>query len=247
MSKKSTSFFLKIPMLFAKVLALLFIVSFSHCASLSEYSEYRRKDLQDSVTIGLETGSYGFGFRLSFLSLGFFFQGKDEDKKGYGLRGGSLGEYHSGQLVYGFLGGENFYAGEVIRDEKGEAILNNNVPLVLYSRDNIKSHKVRYLKFYKDPPSARRKRQREKEQREIIGDIVKSTGDETLLSQLPPEKKKPFGYSPEYLYQVEFFVGIYGGIRVGINFAEVLDFFLGLGTIDLLQDDVRGEVQKEDL
>jgi len=44
-----------------------------HCKSFSNYLEYRRKDLQDTVSLGVEKEAYGFGLRISFFSLGFFF------------------------------------------------------------------------------------------------------------------------------------------------------------------------------
>ena len=218
-----------------------------HCKSFSNYLEYRRKDLQDTVSLGVEKEAYGFGLRISFFSLGFFFEGKDQQQVGVGLRGGNFGKYYTSQLVFGFLGGENFYSAEVIQNEKGELVFNNGLPICRYTRDNLKSYKVKYLSFYKDPPSKRRKRQREKDQTEIIKDLVKETKDESLLTQLPKENKKPYGYSKEYLYQVEIFLGTYAAVRLGFNFAEVLDFVLGIFSIDILEDDVMDEIQTEDL
>jgi hypothetical protein len=226
---------------------IFIILLFISCASFTDYADYRRKDLQDIATIGVESKAIGFGVRISFLSLGFFFQGKTEEATGYGLRGGSISEYQTSQLVFGFLGGETFVSGEVLKDSDGKPIINNGIPLVLDSRDNLKSHKLKYMSFYKDPPVARRKRQKDKERREIITDLVEKTGDETLLLQIPAIKKKANGYSPEYLYQVEVFLGVYGGVRLGINFAEVLDFILGLSSLDILEDDVQGQIDKEDL
>jgi hypothetical protein len=39
------------------------------------------------------------------------------------------------------------------------------------------------------------------------------------------------------LFQFEASVGLHGGVRVGFNLAEALDFLLGLAAIDLLGDD----------
>ena len=49
------------------------------------------------------------------------------------------------------------------------------------------------------------------------------------------------------MYQVEIFLGTYAAVRLGFNFAEVLDFVLGIFSIDILEDDVMGEIQTEDL
>ncbi|MCB1137598.1 MAG: hypothetical protein KDK23_02540 [Leptospiraceae bacterium] len=39
------------------------------------------------------------------------------------------------------------------------------------------------------------------------------------------------------LFQVEFSLGLYGGIRAGINLAEIADFLIGFTTLDILDDD----------
>ncbi|MCB1320085.1 MAG: hypothetical protein KDK34_07525 [Leptospiraceae bacterium] len=38
-------------------------------------------------------------------------------------------------------------------------------------------------------------------------------------------------------FQVEVSVGMYGGVRLGLNLAELCDFLLGWTTLDLLRDD----------
>ena len=63
--------------------------------------------------------------------------------------------------------------------------------------------------------------------------------DPALLAYLPKENLKPNGYPKSYLYQIEFAIGIYGGLRVGFNPAELIDFILGFTTYDLYDDDVK--------
>lgn len=221
----------------------LFLFTLQNCAT---YWENRRKDFQDIFTLGVEDPGYGAGFRMSFLSIGFHFQGgeteagKKDKGKGYGIRGGSLGKYHSQQLVFGFMGGESFYFGEPVVDEEGKLELQEGIPRVENDRDNLKSHKLRYLKFYRDPPSERRKRNKEKIRKKIIEDLIDSTGkEEEYAPYLPPEKQKPYGYPNSYLYQIEFFGGAYFALRAGFNIAEFFDFLLGFTTYDLLEDDLQ--------
>ncbi|MDX1959943.1 MAG: hypothetical protein SFU98_15335 [Leptospiraceae bacterium] len=223
---------------------LILVLLFIQC---STYAENRRKDTMDIVTIGGERNAYGFGLRISYLTFGFFFQGGESElgKKdlgdGYGLRGGSLSSYHSQQLIFGVLGGETYYSGEPVRDDKGEIVLEEKIPKVLNSRDNLKSHKVRYLNFYSDPPEERTKRNKEKVKKKIAKDLVEKLNDPTLLSYLPTEKKKPNGYGNNFPFQVEIFLGTHYGLRLGFNIAEFLDFVLGFTTLDILEDDENNE------
>ena len=39
------------------------------------------------------------------------------------------------------------------------------------------------------------------------------------------------------LLQLEISLGLYGGIRAGINLAEIADFLIGFTTLDILDDD----------
>lgn len=222
---------------------IVLVFGFMYC---STYRENRKNDIQDILTLGFEKESYGFGIRTSFLPIGFFFQSKEDLTKGYGLRGGSFGEYSTNQLVFGFLGGESFYHGELLKDANGKPIKIDGEFLVANKRDNLKSHSLKYLHFYKDPPSQRRKRQREKDLQKIAQEISETTGSPGLLEQLPKLKPKQNGYTNHYLYQVEIFIGIHYGLRLGFNIAEFVDGILGFLNIDILEDDIQGELNLQD-
>lgn len=52
------------------------------------------------------------------------------------------------------------------------------------------------------------------------------------------DKKAKTEFAPAYYYtQIEVNVGIYYGLRVGVNLGELLDFFLGFFGIDIMGDD----------
>ncbi len=226
---------------------LMYFTLFFGILDCASYLENRKNDTKDIFTIGLEQESYGFGFRISFLPIGFFFQSRNDLATGYGLRGGNFGKYSTNQLVFGFLGGENFYNGELVKDSNGKLIKVNETYLVANKRNNLKSHSLRYLHFYKDPPSQRRKRQREKDLKNLAREISEQTGNSELLEQLPQTNPKPYGYANHYLYQVEIFLGIHYGLRFGFNIAEFLDGILGFLNIDILEDDIQGELNIEEL
>ncbi|WCL49283.1 hypothetical protein O4O04_18625 [Leptospira sp. GIMC2001] len=201
--------------------------------------------MQDIVQFGLETPVYGVGVRVGPLPLGIYFAGGESELgkrdlgSGIGLRGGDFGKYRTQQLVFGFLGGEFFYSGEPIRNDEGKLQTDENgIPLLLDERANKKSYKMRYFSFLNDPVEDRKKRKKEKFQKKMVENILGDDADESIRAYLPKEKEKPFGYPANYIWQIDVFIGAYGGARVGVNLAEVFDFMIGLTTIDILNDDV---------
>ncbi|MCC5814423.1 MAG: hypothetical protein JJT78_06680 [Leptospira sp.] len=221
---------------------ILIIFFVTDCAS---YWQNRRKDLQDVVHVGAETPVYGAGFRLFFLPVGFYFAGgeselgKRDKGAGFGLRGGDFGKYHSQQLVFGILGGENFHSGEALRDENGKVIFNKQgIQETDDERANLKSVKMRYFSFFNDPVDERNKRKKEEFRRRYMEDMIRKTKNKELQAYIPEREPKPFGYPPGFNWQIDVFFGLYGGVRAGINLAELADFVVGFTTIDMLGDDV---------
>lgn len=179
---------------------------------------------------------------------------------GFGLRGGQVGSYHSNQLVYGILGGESFYTDKFLtsdtcvyieKDKQFEEykiyeLIEKDSELILYfhERNYLKSHDLKYVNIFNDKPKDRQKRQKEQIRKDFIKDLIdqkKESNPEQvaeLQAYLPKEKIKPFGYPKTYLYQIEFTIGIYYGLRVGFNPSELLDFILGFTTYDLNDDDL---------
>ncbi|MBL0265253.1 MAG: hypothetical protein IPQ05_15655 [Leptospiraceae bacterium] len=225
-------------------LLLLACISILDCAT---YWNNRRKDLQDVITVGVEKPAYGVTLKLAPLNLGFLFVGGETEpgKKdlggGIGLRGGSFSSYVAQQLVFGWMGGDTFYSGELELADDGKMQYEKKIPIVKNARDNIKSYSVTYFKIFSDPPKDRKKRQKEEVRSVVIKKMLEDNpnADPALLAYLPKENLKPNGYPKSYLYQIEFAIGIYGGLRVGFNPAELIDFILGFTTYDLYDDDVK--------
>lgn len=228
----------------SRIITVICLFLFMDCAT---YWNNRRKDLQDIVTVGVEKPVYGVNLKLAPINIGFLFvggetvPGKKDLGSGIGLRGGSFANYTSQQLVFGWLGGETFYSGELDLDDEGKMIYEHKIPLVKEPRDNIKSHSVQYLKILVDPPKDRKKRKKEEARNAIIQNTLKENpnADPMLLAYLPKDNPKPNGYPKSYLYQIELTLGIYGGLRIGFNPAELLDFVLGFSTYDLYEDDTK--------
>ena len=225
----------------SKTIIYFFLFFLLNC---STYWAHRKNDLKDVFNIGIEKPGYGFGFRMSYLSMGFFFQGgetapgKKDIGSGYGLRGGDTGKYFTQHLVFGILGGESFYAGEPKKDSEDEIVIEENIVITNQERSNLKSYNVKYLKIFIDPPIERQKRNKQKIKEQIANQLLEKNKDPALLAYLPPKPKKPNGYGASYPYQFDIFIGLYYGIRLGVNFSEFLDFILGFSSLDIMGDDL---------
>ncbi|ABJ77731.1 hypothetical protein IQB76_12995 [Leptospira borgpetersenii serovar Hardjo-bovis] len=238
-----------------------FLISFINCAT---YFQNRKNDLKDIFTLGAETPGYGAGLRIGPLAAGFVFQGgesapgKRDLGKGYGLRSGYFGLYRSQQLIFGILGGDTFFpleaetqtseteetsetispaTAEELKSLKNSKTPGDLVPEFLNERYNIKSQKLRYLSFYNIPVAERRKRKKEEFYKKFIEEQNFDRNDPAVQNALQTFNKRKDGYPKSFLYQIEVYFGIYVGLRIGFNPAELLDFLVGLAGLDLLEDD----------
>ncbi|MDZ4725491.1 MAG: hypothetical protein SH817_05010 [Leptospira sp.] len=225
-----------------------FILSLVFLFNCATYWKNRKNDLYDVVTIGVEKPMYGAAVKFGPLPIGLLFLGGESELgkkdlgRGFGVRGGAIGGYHSQQLVYTFLGGESFLPGEPIKDEKGNWMVDEKkIPFAEDDRANIKSFKMRYFSYFNDPVKERKKRKKATFQRELTKDLVRETGKTEFLVYLPKEDEKPFGYPDGFLWNFEIVGGIYGGGRLGFNFGEMADFLIGFTTLDMYDDDVEGK------
>ncbi len=212
----------------------------------------------------METPGYGAGVRIGPLAAGFVFQGGESSPgkrnlgKGYGLRGGYFGSYRSQQLIFGILGGDTFFpleadkqtseteSTETISSETTEELKNledskipgDQVPEFLNERYNIKSQKLRYLSFYNIPVAERRRKKKEEFYKRFIEKQNLDRNDPAVQNALQNFNKRKDGYPRSFLYQIEVYLGIYAGFRIGFNPMELLDFLVGFTGLDLLEDDV---------
>ncbi|MGJ4787605.1 LIC13411 family adhesin [Leptospira koniambonensis] len=234
----------------------------------STYWSHRKKDLGDVFTAGIESPGYGIGVRIGPLATGFVFQGGESEPgkrdlgKGYGLRGGTYGPYRSQQLIFGFLGSEKFHSlppetspqkEETKKPEpKSQTAENilllpenpeseqdpNPTPELSDERLNSKSYEIRYLRFYNNPVSERRKAKKEAFFRRYLESLDPHKRNEAIQTFLTQNPKNKDDYPSAFLYEVEIYISIRYGIRLGFNFGEFLDFLLGFAGIDLMEDDI---------
>jgi hypothetical protein len=204
----------------------LLLVFLLNCAS---FVRDRKNDFLDMATVGVETPGYGAGLRISVIPVGLVFQGGESSlgKKdlgtGWGLKGGRVGEYKSQQLTFIVMGGEDFH----INKEGKES----QTPRAL-----VKKIQIRTFSIINDPVKDRKARKKELVREEIIS---RSNLDPKVTEYYRTQKSlKTNGYPKSYPYQFEVYVGLHYGIRLGLNFAEILDFLMGWTTYDWMEDDL---------
>jgi hypothetical protein len=230
-----------------KIVFLLIITSlFVQCKTV----EKKKNDLSDIGTLGLEKSVYGLAFRAGPLPVGFLFSGgsstelSTETINGVGLRGGQWDTYYSKQLIFGFGGGESFFSAELSKNEKGEILYLKKIPISTVERSNLKSYVVKYVDIFHDPPKDRQKRQKKAVQKYVFEKLSAGMDTTAFEPYLPKEDPKPKGYPDTYIYQFEIVLGVYGGLRLGFNLAELADFLTGMVGIDLLEDDMVESAEK---
>ncbi|WP_246052618.1 LIC13411 family adhesin [Leptospira semungkisensis] len=212
--------------------------------------------------VGLRIGPLATGF---IFQGGESAPGKRDLGTGYGLRGGSYGSYRSQQLVFGFLGGEKFHSlpdtpdpvapspktepKSSAQDPSSPGFLllpdspeneedPNPTPELANERQNTKSFEIRYLQFYNNPVEERRKAKKVlffKKFLEHLDPEKKNEAIQTYLTQNPRSKDD---YPLGFLFEIELYISVKYGLRLGFNIGEFVDFLLGFTGLDLMEDDL---------
>lgn len=211
--------------------------------------------------VGVRLGPLATGF---VFQGGESEPGKRDLGTGYGLRGGAYGPYRSQQLIFGFLGGEKFHSmpstesspqkeenkttpGSNSQKDSNFLLLPeapeseqdpNPTPELSDERLNSKSYEIRYLRFYNNPVSERRKAKKEAFFRKYLESLDPQKRNEAIQTFLAQNPKNKDDYPSAFLFEVELYISIRYGIRLGFNFGEFLDFLLGFAGIDLMEDDI---------
>ncbi|WP_246050576.1 LIC13411 family adhesin [Leptospira langatensis] len=213
--------------------------------------------------LGVRIGPLAGGF---IFQGGESAPGKRDLGTGYGLRGGSYGPYRSQQLVFGFLGGEKFHSlpntpeptnpsqkvetkpqGQDPNSSQGFLLLPdapegeedpNPTPELANERQNTKSFEIRYLKFYNNPVEERRKAKKALFYKKFLESLDPEKKNEAIQAYLAQNPKSKDDYPLGFLFEVEIYISIKYGIRLGFNIGEFLDFLFGFTGLDLMEDDL---------
>lgn len=186
----------------------------------SAYVRNRAMDARDVFTVQAETGSYGAALRAGPLKAGLSY--KSPDGRSVGLRGGEVGESYSADFTAFFFGADYF----------------NSAPIRFDSwrppppRDNDAPEPAEPGPA--DAETTARSRLRNKEFRALAPFGTEKAAHRAR--SLARDEDVDWA-APVYFTQIEITLGLYGGLRLGVNPGEFLDLLLGLFTIDLYADD----------
>lgn len=192
----------------------------SGCAST--YWQNRARDAADIVTVEFNTQAYGVSARLGPVKAGGYY--KDPKGRSFGLRGGRAGSYNSAEFTAVFFGADYF----------SEESLDDLLPAQPVSEEpGEKKQDAAGQKKKKKEPSKKITALRGKEfrARSPFGTHAAAHQTKLLFKQ-----RSAFVGAP-YFTQVELSAGLFGGIKIGLNPGELLDFLLGFFTIDIYGDD----------
>ncbi|TGK21231.1 hypothetical protein EHO61_05150 [Leptospira fluminis] len=108
----------------------------------------------------------------------------------------------------------------------------------LEERQKAKSYTLRYLQFYNIPIDERRRKKKEAFFRKYVQSLDPDKKNDALQAYLAQNPENKDDYPLAFLYQIEVYLGVRYGVRIGFNVAEFLDFILGFTGLDLLEDDI---------
>ncbi len=239
------------------VLLLLLIAVCLASSCTGRYARNRARDAADIFTVEVQTRSYGVSARLGPIKAGLNY--KSPSGFAGGLRGGNFGRHHSAEFTT-LLFGADYFSGKPLRldpppprkiaedeEEDPDAAGATDAVAATAAAEDRLAPAVTGL------PG---------DQTETAGKPEAASADSDFTVEIFAQRKKeflarsPFGtqhsaeatrsllkssrtkFSPLYYYtQAEVTVGLFVGIKIGVNFGEILDFLLGFAGIDIMGDD----------
>ncbi len=204
------------------VLLLIFLFM-SLSSGISCSGHYLRNRADDAADIFTEvtTGSYRLAIQAGPVSIGAHYKSPG---KACGLRGGFFGCYETASFTALFFG-TDYFGAEPFENKLKSAAENKTEEEVTSESEDISPLDLRKKSIYAKSPFG----------------TISHLHRETPLIQKPTlefrrERKKRF--APAYHYtRLELIIGLYFGLRLGINIGELADFLVGIAGFDLYGDD----------
>ncbi len=238
------------------IILLLLILGLQSCSG--HYLKNRKQDALDIFTAEYSTKSYGVSIFAGPIRAGF--QYEDPEGKSGGLRGGSTAPYFRTGFAVLIVGADYFSELPFIDILAPQEFQKSNAaPLIPFAPGNDTNNSLVENSDLEnegdEEPSA--SESPEEEIRDETG-FDRNLRDKLYRSRSPFGNRKPASemksmlkdgkndlsldrkpsYAPLYRYTaLEISIGAYFGIRLGINFGELVDFILGWTTYDFMDDD----------
>lgn len=246
-----------------------FLSVFSSCSTL--YWSQRAKDGADIFTFELQTQSYGASVRTGPVKLGLNY--KSQDGVGIGLRGGEVGRFIDSEFALFLLGSDRLNdlwskdastakvpsPGGDIAPADREPAPESPLPSEPPEDSSSAAPSDASITKRKNAPAGKKEgapptlpslivlRRKNLNARSPFGTAIPFQKADPLF-----KKGRQDRYAPVHHFTaVEMTVGLYFGVKVGINFGELLDFLTGFFGADILSDDlpdmdaIRAKLQQE--
>lgn len=212
---------------YLKYLLILFLLSFSNCASFQNYLSNRALDFTDILTLGGEVNTYGGSAWLWCFGGGVQL---GEFGDGWGMRNGYIGKYRTGgNKKLGKLKMGNSFLLMNSQEHIPEAYTTKRSMKKKYTHANFlfilpaNLNGGGYYRYSNTPNSSNN------------NSNYYAYSNSTTLPMLC--------HAP---VNVEFSFGLGVGGRVGINFSEIFDFILGFTTFDIMEDDEQVKLEGDE-
>lgn len=210
------------------------IIFFLVTACSGPYLKNRARDFADIATLEVQTKSYGASVRVGPLQAGLSY--KSPKGRAYGLRGGHFGRHNTAEFT-AVIFGADYFASRPMKKLMNDGIPEEDKNKQAILPSSASSEDTELLEELTAQTGGY-------ENIKIIGQRNKAYQARTpfgttipLLKKKSVLKKKE-GFAPPYYFtQIDVSIGLYYGIRMGVNVGELLDFFLGWFKIDLYNDD----------
>lgn len=211
------------------------------CAS--SYWQNRARDAGDVFTAEVNSRSYGAQLRVGPVQLGASY--KDADGYSGGLRGGTIGRYHSAGFTAFFFGADYISARPIQFEEAGEEAEAEEIEADDSEADSEEEAKTEGETEAEDDAEIEEDSENSESSAAIL-ELRKKTYRARLPlgSESPAHRERSLLKSEDsklapasFFTQIEFGLGAYFGFRLGFNPGELLDLLLGFAGIDLMDDD----------
>jgi len=208
-----------------RALIIPVILCFVSCSS--PYLRNRARDFADIVTIEAETRTIGAAVRVGPFKAGLSY--KSPRGLSYGLRGGHLGKHNTAEFTALVFGADYFSAAPM------NDLLRDGIPVEKKGNGGL----IPAGETDETLPDAA-----VAETTEILAQRKKTYRarspfgtDVPLIRKNHALKSKKGFVTASYFTGIDVSAGLFGGIRVGVNFGELFDFIVGWFTFDPFDDD----------
>lgn len=227
---------------------IAWLVLTSSCSTL--YWSQRARDGADIFTFELQTQSYGAAVRTGPVKLGLHY--KSENGRGVGLRGGEVGRFVDSEFAIFLLGSDrlnDLFTGEKSspQNDRGADDEKDSPPPARDSEPadgqaspgavpDIATGKppARNPPAPKALPSRLLLRRKNLNARSPFGTAIPLQKASPLFKNLRPGRFAP----AHHFTGIEATVGLFFGLKVGINLGELVDFVTGFFGADIMSDDM---------